>query len=1450
MKTNREILMKFVSTQGYKRNSPDKNRPVNVIPSNEITMEDVDFPVKGRDNLGNEMVMQPGEDYTFPGDYVVETPVKQQGGNTDSTFEDVAEVFDPTGISSWDDVYRSYKQSGMSPETFIEVLGAIPILGKLGKASKAGIHLTKYSGLDKTLFNMLPKNNALSKTFNATSLVGRGSDAYQGYNQFGETRLMPTPVRNFNPPIKQEGGSLPIYVDSKNDPRYVSYMDSLNLYKKNITVPNTRIAPITEEEANFFKDEKTGIKPSFVQLYLNQKANGRAGHYGNYKKPTQEVIFEKPKTEYLSSKKLTNSELDLKPQIKQPIMVAPKTTTQIETTPSYHVRYTKDSTGKILNTEYFDFDGKKIKEEYKEGGENDREMVEGIADILTQVKDPANRKRIAKKMVADFKRENVKYNLQDFLSMSKVQMKEGGEKDRSIECSNCGWSWKESNAGSDPLDCHKCGGKSTGKLMMKSGGQHGGLDRWFAEKWVDVKTGEECGRQEGEEREGYPACRPSKRISEDTPKTASELSSSEKEKFKRTKTSSERIPYQHERKEDGGENYNYDMEYMKEGGNVPTNPELWSRAKAAAKSKYDVYPSAYANGYAAKWYKEKGGGWRKAQKGGTVEPIYVSDKNDPRLKAYTDSLNLYNQGLEPFMNFDNLTGKNSLKEYSKKNYIPGGEGAPVNREQILKEIGFINEELEWQDRPSLIKNANDRLALLNKSLETGVYPANLISSNQPINAIVYKKPVVPVKYNKSNEIVKEQSYNMDSKQIGSEEQKKMGGCMKCGGTKYEDGGAYSGYMMNPMEMMYQEGGQSMNLSNLEVVELAKKLGDYAEPYFDNYNSLSPVDKQRVAKSFQRFTGYDLNKIPYTSDVNNRKDSAEFLSGYNRGAAMSKNYPAASKTVFEQGLDPVFGVYGKGRSQGYFDNAKYQEGGEAEDSQEMQQGPEIEAAIGEMSNMIAQGEDPSNIYSMLIESGVPEEYAQGYLSEAMSDLEEDDMEEEDVPMDEEEMQEFEESSEEEESEEENEEETEMKRGGSIKIRPSRKGTFKAQATKMGMSVQEAAEYILRHKDEFTPLMVKKANFAKNFAKELGGEIYNLEKFKNGGGIPQRYRNLGFTRVGAKRRSTRPGKKWMVLAKKGDQYKVVHGGYKGMKDFTQHRDPKRRERFWNRMGGKNSAKATDPFSPLYWHKRFGTWQEGGGVYTGSYLYKAQTGGTLSYEQWLSQNMNRPDVMQNSQSPDYLVSLYQSEVQSTPSQTPAMPRMTRTSGSGMGAMEILDPMVPNADNPYDLTLPATPPISTQVGRLVAPPGWNAMNNTEDLSTSGTGVQNEPSKGPIFNLNNLRRKAGDIMLGSMGAFNQKRSKEDYEKEYKKRLQDTGNSDQRYNAYNPSNPFGNYTLNAGPGSNFALVTNTPMQDFGTRMSGARYGGTTSYKQGGEYYASNEEINMILAMGGEIEFLD
>lgn len=63
----------------------------------------------------------------------------------DSLVEDVFEIFDPTGISSYDDVYRSYQKNGLlSLETGLEVLGALPIIGKAGKAIKGVRTANKY----------------------------------------------------------------------------------------------------------------------------------------------------------------------------------------------------------------------------------------------------------------------------------------------------------------------------------------------------------------------------------------------------------------------------------------------------------------------------------------------------------------------------------------------------------------------------------------------------------------------------------------------------------------------------------------------------------------------------------------------------------------------------------------------------------------------------------------------------------------------------------------------------------------------------------------------------------------------------------------------------------------------------------------------------------------------------------------------------------------------------------------------------------------------------------------------------------------------------------------------------------------------------------------------------------------------------------------------------------
>lgn len=73
------------------------------------------------------------------------------------------------------------------------------------------------------------------------------------------------------------------------------------------------------------------------------------------------------------------------------------------------------------------------------------------------------------------------------------------------------------------------------------------------------------------------------------------------------------------------------------------------------------------------------------------------------------------------------------------------------------------------------------------------------------------------------------------------------------------------------------------------------------------------------------------------------------------------------------------------------------------------------------------------------------------------------------------------------------------GGNIHINPSKRGTFTAAAKKHGKSVQSFASQVLANKENYSPAMVKKANFARNAAKwhSFGGDLNtNGGDFSNG------------------------------------------------------------------------------------------------------------------------------------------------------------------------------------------------------------------------------------------------------------------------------------------------------------------------------------------------------------------
>jgi hypothetical protein len=112
-------------------------------------------------------------------------------------------------------------------------------------------------------------------------------------------------------------------------------------------------------------------------------------------------------------------------------------------------------------------------------------------------------------------------------------------------------------------------------------------------------------------------------------------------------------------KKDNPDNIN-EEESIDESKNKPTNPKLWAASLAWARSRYDVCPSAYCNGAAAKRYKSKGGRWRKK----TNESINESKKNDDVYhKTYTSAIN-------------------AALEYAEK------RGYTYDKEEVAREIGM------------------------------------------------------------------------------------------------------------------------------------------------------------------------------------------------------------------------------------------------------------------------------------------------------------------------------------------------------------------------------------------------------------------------------------------------------------------------------------------------------------------------------------------------------------------------------------------------------------------------------------------------------------------------------------------------------------------------------------------------------------------------------------------
>jgi hypothetical protein len=137
---------------------------------------------------------------------------------------------------------------------------------------------------------------------------------------------------------------------------------------------------------------------------------------------------------------------------------------------------------------------------------------------------------------------------------------------------------------------------------------------------------------------------------------------------------------------------NENMEQLNEK-NKPTNPELWSRAIAQAKSKFDVYPSAYANGWASKWYKSKGGGWKTVSEAKEKsEYDYEGDMARGQLQSIVNNAQRVHDMLE-----DN----DNLPEWVQSKITLAEDYISTVANYMMSEV---DEEVEIQESEALVEN--------------------------------------------------------------------------------------------------------------------------------------------------------------------------------------------------------------------------------------------------------------------------------------------------------------------------------------------------------------------------------------------------------------------------------------------------------------------------------------------------------------------------------------------------------------------------------------------------------------------------------------------------------------------------------------------------------------------------------------------------------------------------
>jgi hypothetical protein len=374
-----------------------------------------------------------------------------------------------------------------------------------------------------------------------------------------------------------------------------------------------------------------------------------------------------------------------------------------------------------------------------------------------------------------------------------------------VICDKCAWHWDISDGYDDgetnPYLCHKCGNDNTPV--------NEDLNKWFKEKWVNIGkkvNGKHppCGTSG--EKSGYAKCVPAAK--------AAGMSKKEKESATRRKRAAQndagrggksssgqgKAPINVSTKsknEEWSKKYKNSIDCNNPKGfsqkahcqgkkknetmnieekinlflekNCPTDKAKWAASKSAARSKFDVYPSAYANGWAAKNYKGKGGGWRSCSESVINEDCWegykavgTKDKGGKQVpncvpvNEATAELNCDENGncweLEPPRYPSNSMEYRNMQEEAPMNPSTAQPGGYYGDTDDIEEYDVVNED----DYKSFIKFMREYTSLLSEAtcpcLLEAEYQGRTVKLGKPMQGDV-KKFKVYVK-NASGNVVK------------------------------------------------------------------------------------------------------------------------------------------------------------------------------------------------------------------------------------------------------------------------------------------------------------------------------------------------------------------------------------------------------------------------------------------------------------------------------------------------------------------------------------------------------------------------------------------------------------------------------------------------------------------------------------------------------------------------